>query len=222
MFKKPAISILLICFSLIAAEPIENTFVLRTSLDLRYKLTKNFRLDLSPQYHFDFTNNETKWVVFDVDFNYRFNKHFKLSASYRNKSRQIVKQHTIYGSFYYQTNKEPLNLKFRIRYNKKNRFDNVEDNLSRKRDEEHLRVRLIIEMSSFHRIKPYVGTEIFYLVNNNKYPDGFDILRYYIGAKVAVSKKHSVNISWIYEELIDLGKLEKEKIINLKYIFDIK
>ncbi|MEE9574312.1 MAG: DUF2490 domain-containing protein, partial [Candidatus Neomarinimicrobiota bacterium] len=84
-----------------------------------------------------------------------------------------------------------------------------------KRDEEHLRNRMLVEYKITKKFTPYFGAELFYLINNKKYRNGFDIFRYYTGVEYKITSKHYLEFTWIYEEVFNFGQREKENLYKL-------
>ena len=193
-----------------------------TEIQLNYPISKKIESSLAQQIRYDINMSTIKWHVTDIDLSARFNKNVKISTKYRFKDRFDAKQHGLYGNFYYQTKKQPINIIYRLRYNKKLRYGKTDTAIIKKRDEEHIRNRIIIEYDTKKFFVPYTGVEIFYLVNNDKYKNGFDIFRYYLGFEMNVFKKQKIDISWVFEEVFNFGTLSKENILKVQYSFDIK
>lgn len=192
-----------------------------TDIQLNYKLSKNYETSIGQQLRYDKINDFLKWGVYDLEISRKLNKQFRLSSKYRLKIRSDAKQHSFYFNFYYRTNKRTIRTYYRLRYHKKFRFGKSENSIYRKRDEDHISGRLLAKYNLTNNITPITGAELFYLVNNKRYVNGFDIFRFYIGIEYDINKKQTVEIYWVYEESFDLGKRNKENIIKLQYSVDI-
>jgi len=192
-----------------------------TDIHLNYKLSKNYKTSFGQQLRYDMINDFLRWGVYDLEISRKLNKQFRLSSNYRYKIRSDAKQHSFYLNFYYLTKKRTIRTYYRLRYNKKLRFGKNNNTFSRKRDEDHIRGRLLAKYNLTNNITPISGAELFYLVNNQRYTNGFDIFRFYIGIEYDINKKQKVDILWVYEESFDLGKRNKENIIKLQYSVDI-
>ena len=128
----------------------------------------------------------------------------------------------MYSNIFYQSDSKPVNFDFRLRYNKKLRFSETENEFIRKRDDDHIRGRVLLEYKINKKVKPFTGTELFYLINDEKYGSGFDIYRLYLGIEFEVFKKQEIGINWIYEEVFNLGRKNIENIFKIEYSISIK
>ena len=205
----------------INASPKETIYNVWPEIDINYKLSKKFNTSFSHQIRYDISNTSIKWFVYNIDCVYKINNHFKISSKYRYKDRIDAKQHGLYGNFFYQLDSKPINFDFRFRYNKKLRFSETENELIRKRDNDHIRSRILFEYKINKKIKPFTGTELFYLINDEKYGSGFDIYRLYLGIEFEIFKKQEIAINWIYEEVFNLGRKNIENIFNIEYSISI-
>lgn len=212
----------LLLVSSVFSNPSNNKHSIWTEVQINFPLSKKIETNLGKQIRYSFNTNLVKWHVTDLEMAVKINKNFKISTKYRFKNRRDAKQHVLYTNFYYKTKKQKLKFQYRLRYNKKLRYKTMNENILWKRDEDHIRNRIIIEYNINKFLVPYTGLEVFYLVNNDKYSNGFDIFRYYLGVEIDISKKQKVKISWVYEEVFNLGTLTKENIIKVQYSFDIK
>lgn len=213
--------ILLIMGSVSYSDPIDSDRLLWTDIQLNYKLSKNYETSYGQQLRYDLNDEALGWQVHNLEISRKINKIIRLSSLYRFKNRLDAKQHSFYLNFYYRNKKKPISLYYRLRYNKKLRFGKSDDTIYKKRDEDHIRGRLLAKYSLAKNIMLATGTEIFYLVNNKKYANGFDIFRYYVGFEFDINKKNTFEIQWVYEEVFNLGKRNKENIIKLQYSVDI-
>lgn len=205
----------------IYSNPIESDRLLWTDIRLNYKFNKNYKIGIGQQLRYDLNDESRGWQVHDLEISWKLNKKIKLSSRYRFKNRIDAKQHNFYLNFYYHTKKKPITTYYRLRYNKKLRFGKSDDIIYKKRDEDHIRGRLLIKYNLTKKIIPATGVELFYLINNKKYVNGFDIFRYYLGIEFDINKKNTIEIQWVYEEVFNLGKRNKENIIKLQYSVDI-
>lgn len=193
-----------------------------TGFQINYSINKKLETSIAPQIRYSITDNSTKWYVADADFSVKLSKKTQISTKYRFKTREGALQHNLLLNFYYKTRKKPTRLNYRLRYNKKFRFEENVDVLERKRDKDHIRNRLLFEYAKNKKYKPYIGAELFYLIDKTDQIYGFDIFRYYLGVELGLIKKHELDISWVYEEVFNLGNLGSEHIFKVEYSFDLK
>lgn len=190
-------------------------------IQVNYSISKNYEVSLAQQLRYDINDNFTRWHVTDIDLALKINKRNRVSTKYRFKTREDATQHSLYLNYYYRTQKKPFRLYYRLRANKKLRFDKDNNTLTRRSDEDHLRNRILFKYISKSKFQPYLGTELFYLIGNSEQNSGFDIFRYYLGLEFEISKKHEIELVWVYEEVFNLGNLASENVLKIKYSFDL-
>lgn len=223
MIKKISSLLILPLFlsSPISAQANQTETSLWTDIEIKYQINKKFETSITPQIRYNFTDNSIKWYVADIDLSAKINKKIKTSASYRYKTRDDATQHNLLLNFYFNSRKKPIRPKYRLRYNKKFRYGENEGVLERKRDKDHIRNRVLFEYTKYKKYKPYIGAELFYLIDEINKNFGFDIFRYYLGVEIGLKKKKELEISWVYEEVFNLGNLSREHIFKVGYSFDL-
>ena len=215
------ILLIFICCRVFGNEP-QNEVGLWPGVELSYKINKKITIGVDEQIRYDVNSHKIKWFVTNFDVSTKLNKRARLSTKYRFKKRANASHHSIYLDVNYRTKKRLFRPIYRLRYNKKIRFEkDGSDETFRKRDEDHIRNRLLIEHTGIKNIQPYFGTELFYLVNNEKYGSGFDIFRYIAGVELKIFKKQQIDIRWTFENLFNLGPITKEHIFRIDYEVDL-
>jgi len=223
MKKRSSILILTIFLSnqmFAQANPPEKS--LWTDIKIKYPIKKKFETSITPQIRYNFTDKSIKWFVADVDLSAKINKKIKTSTRYRYKTRDNATQHNLLLNFYFNSRKKHIRPKYRLRYNKKFRFGKNDGELERKRDKDHIRNRVLCEYTKYKKYKPYIGAELFYLIDKTNEKYGFDIFRYYLGVEIDLNKKNELDISWVYEEVFNIDNLGREHIFKVGYSFDLK
>lgn len=191
------------------------------NIQANYSFAKRYEVNLAQQIRYSETDSQIRWYVTDINLAAALNNQNRVSTKYRFKTRKDAAQHSLYLDYRYRTQKKPLRLYYRFRVNKKLRFDKEDNSLTRRSDEDHVRNRVLIKYITKSDFRPYLGAELFYLIGNADQKSGFDIFRYYFGLEYELSKKHELELSWVYEEIFNLGNLGSENTLKIKYSFDL-
>ncbi len=213
------ITIFLILPFLSKSADYDNEFWGSFTLDL--PVYKDFEIGVSREIRLYNNWNDIKWHITDINLKYDFTKYFNLSFKYRYKYFNKEWQKVYYLSTYFKFKVRKIKIDYRLRLQKKNRFEQKTDYIRYKMDQDYIRNRILLEYDTDYWIKPYSGIELFYLLDNEKYSDRFSILRYYLGVAIDIAKKHNIELFYIYEREFNIKNPLTSNVIGINYKYKL-
>lgn len=185
------------------------------------KLVKKLELDLSAELRTFQNASKVREAFLEAGLTYKFNKYISASGSYRfteflEKDDSYHPRHKWFADI---TGKLPLwnfNISGRVMFQQ--RFKTYYKNENDKIPDEHARIKLEINYNipSFP-VNPFIASEIFFPVLTDK-EKGIDRLRLMAGLEYKISKRHSVELEYIYQRDY-LPHINDINVISLNYKF---
>ncbi len=186
-----------------------------TGISLDVPIVKKFGIELEQQLRYENNYSLLKWHITDFSVYYRITKWMKFSTTYRYRNNENKWQNNFYANLYFDKNIKSFKLLYRLRYFKK--F------IPKKRNEEYIRNKISIKYNKSKMwFKPYVALELFYLINNLKYTDRATKYRFYLGFDIPTFKRQSLTLYWMYQEDMNIKKIDISSIFGIFYDFELK
>jgi hypothetical protein len=216
---------LLLCAATLAGLPVtgsaqENDAGLWTNATIEKKINKD--LDLVFTEEFRFNENVTQLESFFSDFGaeYSIIKGLKTGLFYRfinkrNLDGSYSQAHRFYGDVSYKRKLKRFEAGYRVRlqiqYRDVNRSEtgNVPD--------WYIRQKLHFGYNTRSRFDPYLDGEIWYKVGPEWY--GFDNIRISAGSTVRITKNHSLDLAYIYQQEFNVANPVTDFIFFVGYKF---
>lgn len=210
------IIILLLPYFLIS-ETFDNELWSRINFEI--PIYKDFDINLSRELRLNNNWNDISWHITDLDLKYNFSKYFAASFKYRYKYYQKEWQKIYYLNTYFDFRFWQIKTDYRLRIQKKNRFEQKDDYVKIKRDEDFIRNLILFKYDTDTWIEPYFGFELFYLFNNDKYSDRFSVIRYYFGLSIDIISKHKLKLFYINEREFNIENPNISNIVGIEFLF---
>ena len=186
-----------------------------TGFNLDIPIVNKFGIELEQQLRYENNYSLLKWHISDLSFYYRITKWLKFSTTYRYRNNENKWQNNFYANLYFNKKFKYVKLLYRLRYYKK--F------IPNKNNEEYIRNKISLKYNKSNMwFKPYLAVELFYLINNLKYTDRATKYRFYIGFDIPTFKRQSLSLYWMYQEEMNIKKINISSIFGIFYGFELK
>ena len=138
---------------------ITNDIEFWSGANVKYDLSKKFRIDLEEQLRLDNNITQFKTVFTQLGVRYRLHRYIRIGTAYRFIIRSNEIRHRISGDiiFRYRKKKFPLRVNYRIRLQK-----TFQNNTSRN----YLRNKLRVGYNATRLVDPYIAGELYYRIYN--------------------------------------------------------
>jgi len=202
------IVVLLIFIPIVNAQEVESNHQTRTSIELGYKLSDQFKLTLSPEFRFD-ENLALDKYLFEGAAIYKPSKIFALGATYRfvvnlrdEKDTEYFNRVALSATMKKAFNRfEPT---FRLRYS-----NYADDEIT---DKEFLRYKTSLKYDiADSKMNPFIGIEAFQQLNDYQLYK----MRYSAGIDYKLFKKNHLEVSYKFDNFNDEDR--NSHIFNLTY-----
>ena len=219
MTTKKVLWLLLFLFTTQFSVSQTNDFGIWSSATVEYKLVKNLRLDFDLNLRTYDNTSKIEEVFFDIGLTYKFNKYLFAAVSYRytqfnEKNNTFYPRHKWFADLRGKLPLGDFDISARLRFEQ--RYKTYYKDENDKEPQEHLRIRpkVLYNIPKFP-VNPYVSAEIFFPVFNET-KKNIDKARLIAGFEYNISKKHSIELEYIYER-DSYPKLSYMNIISVNY-----
>lgn len=219
MTTKKALWLLFFLFTTQFSISQETDFGIWSSVAVKYELVKNLDLDFDLNLRTYDNTSEIEEVFFDIGLTYKFNKYLSAAASYRytqfnERLNTFYPRHKWFADIRGKLPLGDFDISARLRFEQ--RFKTYFKDENDKESQEHLRIKpkVLYNIPSFP-VNPYVSAELFFPVFNEA-KKNMDKARFIAGFEYNISKKHSLELEYIYER-DSYPKLSYMNIISVNY-----
>ena len=215
--KKLILVFLLICTASITFS--QDDFGIWYSVTAEKKLVKNLELDLDANVRTFNNASKIEEAFFDIGLSYKLNKYLSAAVSYRFTEYKEDDDlfHPRHKWFADLKGKLPLgdfDLSARLRFQQRFKTYFEDENDKESKEVGRIKFKMLYNIPSFP-VNPYLSTELFFPMFTQ--PErSVEKNRYMAGIEYNISKKHSVELEYIYSVII-IRKLVNMNIISVNY-----
>lgn len=200
----------------------DDDFGLWFQIDGEHKFGKKLELDLSTALRTYHNTSEVQEAFLEGGLTYKFNQYVSAAASYRftefrEDDEAYYPRHKWFATV---TGKLPLgDLDISARFKFQQRFKTYYEDENDKIPKEHGRIKLkaLYNIPSFP-VNPYIASELFFAMFDENV-SGVDRCRYMAGMEYNLSKKHSLELEYMFERDY-YPKMSDINVISLNYKFE--
>jgi len=221
MIRRVLWTLLLLCTVQISYSQ-EKDFGIWYSVTTDFNLIKKLKLDFDLNVRTYDNASKIEEAFFDIGLSYKLNKYLSAAASYRftefqEKENEFYPRHKWFADLKGHLPLGDFDITARLRFEQ--RYKTYYKDENDKEPQEHLRIKPKVkyDIPSFP-VNPYVYAELFYPVFNDEKMK-IDKERFSAGFEYNITKKHSVELEYIFER--DLyPKTRDMNIISINYNFN--
>ncbi|MDI9341825.1 MAG: DUF2490 domain-containing protein [Sediminibacterium sp.] len=208
---------------------VEKDAGLWTTFTLQKKVTKQIQLVVDQEFRLRENFQRINLFYTNIGVDFKFNKYFKLSPSYR--AIQKMRLNTTLSYRHRLSLDATLKKKFnkvtlaeRIRYQIE--VQDVLTSVKGKLPEQFLRFKTDVKYALTDKITPFVSCELRYQIRSWRgddmfYNNGFHRVRNIIGVDYELNYKHSFTVYYLIQNEFAISNLENIYIVGLAYTFSL-
>jgi outer membrane protein assembly factor BamA len=193
------------------------------NVTLEKKITKDFSLSVAEELRFSDNITELGAYFTDLGLNYKFDKHWRMSANYRFTNRQRLddsysKRHRYYFDLSYRNKFKPFSLIFRTRF--QSQYTDVNSSATGHVPEYYWRNKLSLKYELEKKYTPYISLEMFLpvLTPQLSQPDG---MRYTAGMEYAINKHATLDLYYMIQRAYNVNNPETDFVIGVGFMHDL-
>lgn len=202
----------------------EKDFVSWTAIEINKKMNKKISLALEEQLRMFNNVSYIKTVFTQISTGFKFNKYFKAEASYRfiqepDLNFNYFLKHRYDINLYYKNKINDICFTLRTRFQQS--FEDLYKEYANINPEIYIRNKLTLNFDLDKKYIPYIGTELYYSLNNVELSEGksFKKYRLFLGTNYKINKKQEIKLFYIFQNEINVSNPLNSNIIGIKYSY---
>jgi hypothetical protein len=191
-----------------------------TGFTLRLKPSSRLNAEIEQQFRFGNGINSLNTTFTEIGIGYDITKRLEVNIAYRNTIKtgdervdNDKQRLSANASYNFGSNDTKFVLTYRLRYQTAWEKSNQENR------DDYIRNRLNLDYNLTKRVQPYVGTEVFYKLNQNKEIRAFWLT---LGLKTRIGKKIGLNTFYRIEKEQNIKYPRTNYIVGIMMVYRIK
>ncbi len=193
-----------------------------TEIDFTKKLNQSFSVRLSNELRLNENLSEPGTINNELGFIYRFNKKYRISATYRFANKRLIdnsysQRHRFYVDITASETVKPLQLVFRARFQQQ--FKDICCSEYGLIPDYYARAKFSLKWRVSHHIEPFVSSELFFPLNKlqNRNIDEYRITG---GIEYTFNLRHSVEVFYMYNREFGRRRIYDSYIAGIAYHYN--
>ncbi len=203
--KHSILVVFFLCFLVNSGKAQIDDTRLWTGVTLKHKFTRKISASVTQQLRLNHDITDVDLLLSEAGIEYEIKKNFKVSLNYRfinkNQDTYYRKSHRLYADVSYKF--KPKRFSFTLRERIQEEYTAIYSSERGKIPEWLLRSKLTISYDTEKRYKPYVSTEMYYLIDNAREKgEGISRLRYGAGVEYEFNRIHALDLGVLFQDYL--------------------